>query len=94
VIWSTTVPPVVDVNLPGSYDSWSSTTVTAPEEGRTTLRSPYHDPTDHVALPVRPGHRICARLRAEYRRGHYDLATETEGSLRFAAAFDELTQAV
>jgi IS6 family transposase len=28
------------------------------------------------------------------RRGHYELATETEGHLRLAAAFSELTQVV
>jgi IS6 family transposase len=36
------------------------------------------------------GHAFVQNIR----RGHYELATETTGHLRLAAAFDELTQAV
>ena len=36
------------------------------------------------------GHAFVQNIR----RGHYELATETDGRLRLAAAFDELAQAI
>ena len=42
------------------------------------------------AQTIGAGHAFVQNIR----RGHYDLATETEGHPRLAAAFDELAQAV
>jgi IS6 family transposase len=39
---------------------------------------------------ISAGHAFVQNIR----RGHYDLATETEGHPRLAAAFDELARAV